>query len=266
MISLRTRRRRSIKRRNCVDQPPASLARAGRAAGQPPLWAATLMSVWPSNRLSNRDDVRAFPGLLLLPRPREYPVFGRPRPPRTSCSGREERKSGFCRAGPGFEAELLVRWPSLRAMREQSLRVGKTRFRPRKPARDSQTHSWVRTRRSVPELQLLLLHSPPMHHPTNSAISSDCRIPSSKIHAVIASRRRWVGLTACKSSLLGNTTLRPPIGAMSRTSSAVSPVSSAVAAPTKHRSDPPSCTGSQRQPAPAPAAPSWSSNTSGTLR
>ena len=151
MISLRTRRRRSIKRRNCVDQPPASLARAGRAAGQPPLWAATLMSVWPSNRLSNRGDVRAFPGLLLLPRPREYPVFGRPRPPRTSCSGREERKSGFCRAGPGFEAELLVRWPSLRAMHEQSLRVGKTRFRPRKPTRDSQTHSWVRSRRSVPE-------------------------------------------------------------------------------------------------------------------
>ena len=39
--------------------------------------------------------------------------------------------------------------PSLRAMHEQSLRVGKTRFRPRKPTRDSQTHSWVRSRRSV---------------------------------------------------------------------------------------------------------------------
>ena len=47
--------------------------------------------------------------------------------------------------------------PSLRAMREQSRRVGKTRFRPREPARDSQTHSWVRSWRSVPELQLLEL-------------------------------------------------------------------------------------------------------------
>ena len=32
--------------------------------------------------------------------------------------------------------------PSLQAMREQSRRVGKTRFRPREPARDSQTHSY----------------------------------------------------------------------------------------------------------------------------
>ena len=47
--------------------------------------------------------------------------------------------------------------PSLQAMREQSRRVGKTRFRPREPVRDSQTHSWVRSWRSVPELQLLEL-------------------------------------------------------------------------------------------------------------
>ena len=41
--------------------------------------------------------------------------------------------------------------PNHRAMREQSLQASKIRFRPREPARDSQTHSWVRSRRSVPE-------------------------------------------------------------------------------------------------------------------